>query len=77
MNTSLVCQFPDQNITESQPQTLIQTWQASIDEANQNNVFCHCHSCHSEWIDSGEDQPCPDCGNLQIERIACWQFPDD
>ncbi|NJK39934.1 MAG: hydrogenase maturation nickel metallochaperone HypA [Oscillatoriales cyanobacterium RM2_1_1] len=58
-------------------QSLVEAWGTKIAQANQRNIFCHCAQCQAEWVSSGEEQPCPTCGSHQIERISCWQFPDD
>lgn len=50
-------------------------WQAIIAAADQNNVLHHCQICDAEWVTSFDKQ-CR-CGSCKIERIACWQFPDD
>ncbi|MGK7920037.1 MAG: hypothetical protein AB4080_08535 [Trichodesmium sp.] len=57
--------------------SLLQAWQKKIQDANLNNIFCHCHSCEYEWVDSSSEGICPNCNSTQIERISCWQFPDD
>lgn len=51
-------------------------WQWRLRVANHNNIFCHCHACGREWVDSTDDAGCI-CGSDRVERIACWQFPDD
>ncbi|TVQ48132.1 MAG: hypothetical protein EA365_01670 [Gloeocapsa sp. DLM2.Bin57] len=53
-----------------------QKWLNKIAKANQNNIFCHCRDCDWEWVDSDLGNNCR-CGSFNIERIACWQFPDD
>ncbi|MGB0560823.1 MAG: hypothetical protein ACPGVO_03350 [Spirulinaceae cyanobacterium] len=50
-------------------------WQRRLAEANRRNVFCHCRQCGQEWVASGREA-CPHCGSLDVEAIACWQFPD-
>ncbi|MGD1712106.1 hypothetical protein [Dapis sp. BLCC M172] len=57
--------------------SLLQAWQKKIQDANLNNIFCHCHSCEYEWVDSSWEKICPNCNSTHIERISCWQFPDD
>jgi rubrerythrin len=57
--------------------SLIKDWQTKIEIANRNNIFGHCHSCNYEWVDSSFDKVCPSCGSGDVERISCWQFPDD
>ncbi len=52
-------------------------WRRKIKTANRNNIFCHCHQCGFEWVDSVWDAECGECGSLEVERISCWQFPDD
>ncbi|NJN87672.1 MAG: hypothetical protein HC881_16875 [Leptolyngbyaceae cyanobacterium SL_7_1] len=49
--------------------------QAIIAAADRNNILHHCRVCQAEWIASF-DRRCL-CGSDRIERIACWQFPDD
>ncbi|NET26449.1 hypothetical protein [Okeania sp. SIO1I7] len=57
--------------------SLLQAWQKKIELANTNNIFCHCHNCEYEWVDSSFEAICPNCKSSEIERISCWQFPDD
>ncbi|NEP81680.1 MAG: hypothetical protein F6K39_28080 [Okeania sp. SIO3B3] len=57
--------------------SLLQAWQKKIELANTNNIFCHCHNCEYEWVDSSFKGICPSCNSSHIERISCWQFPDD
>ncbi|WP_199248116.1 hypothetical protein [[Phormidium] sp. ETS-05] len=57
--------------------TELHHWQLTLAEANRHNIFCHCRHCEAEWVDSSEEAACPHCGSKNIERIACWQFPDD
>lgn len=52
-------------------------WQQTLAEANRNNIWCHCKVCEAEWVDSDEAADCVACGSDRVERIACWQFPDD
>lgn len=52
-------------------------WQAGIDQANRNNIWCHCRDCEAEWVDSTETASCRICGSQRVEHISCWQFPDD
>jgi hypothetical protein len=52
-----------------------QEWQLIIEAANLHNILHHCRTCDREWVASTEES-CP-CGSTKIERIACWQFPDD
>jgi hypothetical protein len=54
----------------------IYSWQEKIEEADRNNILCHCRHCDTEWIDSSWHTICR-CGSADIERISCWQFPDD
>lgn len=51
-------------------------WRKQIELANQRNIFCRCGSCGKEWVDSSVDAICS-CGSNKVERISCWQFPDD
>lgn len=30
----------------------LQNWYQNIEQANRNNIFCHCRACNYEWIDS-------------------------
>ncbi|MGK7949109.1 MAG: hypothetical protein AB4368_09975 [Xenococcaceae cyanobacterium] len=53
-----------------------QEWLSKIQTANRNNIFCHCRRCGKEWIDSTFEANCS-CGSSDLERISCWQFPDD
>jgi len=50
-------------------------WRRRFDEANRANVFCHCRQCDEEWVAS-KKEPCHHCGSLNVQAIACWQFPD-
>jgi predicted Zn-ribbon and HTH transcriptional regulator len=50
-------------------------WQNALTIANYNNILHHCRQCGYEWVASGEEA-CR-CGSQKVERIACWQFPDD
>jgi hypothetical protein len=51
-------------------------WRQKIEVANRNNIFCHCNICGAEWVDSSFYAVCC-CGSSEVERISCWQFPDD
>lgn len=51
-------------------------WRHKVKVANHNNIFCHCRTCGAEWVDSSFEAICG-CGSLDVERISCWQFPDD
>lgn len=51
-------------------------WRVKIEVANRNNIFCHCRTCGAQWVDSSFDAVCS-CGSSKVERISCWQFPDD
>ncbi|WP_271252936.1 hypothetical protein [Pseudanabaena sp. Chao 1811] len=46
-----------------------------IAAANINNVLHHCRKCDYEWVAS-HAEACR-CGSKNVERIMCWQFPDD
>jgi hypothetical protein len=46
-----------------------------IAAANINNVLHHCRKCDYEWVTS-QAEACR-CGSKSVERIMCWQFPDD
>jgi hypothetical protein len=52
-----------------------QEWQLIIAAANLHNILHHCRQCDREWVASVAEA-CQ-CGSSNIERIACWQFPDD
>ena len=54
---------------------LVAAWQQKIEWANRHNIFCHCRQCDREWVTSSRTDPCT-CGSQDVERIACWQFPD-
>lgn len=53
----------------------LQEWQMKITIANLHNILCHCRHCHQEWVASTYED-CS-CGSTEVERILCWQFPDD
>ena len=61
----------------SEPSTEIQEWQFKIEQANRHNIFCHCRHCQAEWVDSSWTALCQKCGSTDVEKISCWQFPDD
>ncbi|HEY9622708.1 MAG TPA: hypothetical protein V6C78_20290 [Crinalium sp.] len=50
-------------------------WQQIVAEADRYNILCHCRICDREWVASSQET-CS-CGSVQVEHIACWQFPDD
>jgi hypothetical protein len=50
-------------------------WQLILEAANRHNILHHCRRCDREWIAS-MPQAC-NCGSTSVERIPCWQFPDD
>ena len=50
-------------------------WDRRLAEASRNNVFCHCRQCAEEWVAS-KREACHQCGSMDVEAIACWQFPD-
>ncbi|MBW4619452.1 MAG: hypothetical protein KME17_08845 [Cyanosarcina radialis HA8281-LM2] len=52
-------------------------WQVKIAIVDRHNIFCHCCTCSYEWVDSVWDAACNRCGSCDVERISCWQFPDD
>ncbi|MBK4731217.1 hypothetical protein JJD41_15295 [Oxynema sp. CENA135] len=54
----------------------LKEWQQGIEQANRNNIFCHCRRCDAEWVDSSEEADCPECGSSDVEHLCCWQFPD-
>ena len=54
----------------------LQEWLVKIATANRNNILCHCRRCGWEWVDSTFEAICQ-CGSSDVERISCWQFPDD
>ncbi len=62
--------FSEQDISE------LRQWRLNIEDANRNNIFCHCRTCGAEWVDSSFDAACS-CGSSDVEHISCWQFPDD
>ena len=62
--------FSEEDLSE------LQEWQQKIEVANHNNIFCHCRTCGAQWVDSSLEAMC-NCGSLDVERISCWQFPDD
>lgn len=51
-------------------------WQFRLQQANSNNILCHCRQCDYEWIASAY-VTCDRCGSQRVEHIPCWQFPDD
>jgi len=53
----------------------LQQWQFGLQQANLNNVLCHCRQCDYVWVASTAE-PCR-CGSQAVEAIPCWQFPDD
>jgi len=55
---------------------LIKHWQGMVHRADRNNVFCQCRHCQYEWVASARTASCPQCASPDVERIACWQFPD-
>jgi putative hemolysin len=65
--------YPD-NSQQLTPEEL-QEWQEKIAVANSNNIFCHCRQCGYEWVGNDRDRCCQ-CSSEDVERIACWQFPD-
>lgn len=67
MSNSFPFQKPDE----------LQEWYYNIEQANRNNVFCHCRACDYEWVDSSKYVMCKKCSSKEIETISCWQFPDD
>ncbi len=66
----------DRMISE-QDKAEIRAWREKITTANRYNIFCHCRFCHYEWVDSALDALCPNCSSRNVQRISCWQFPDD
>ncbi|MDJ0615961.1 MAG: hypothetical protein QNJ63_04275 [Calothrix sp. MO_192.B10] len=58
------------------PQQL-QQWHQGINNANRNNILCHCRVCEYEWMDSNFTATCVKCNSQDVERISAWQFPDD
>lgn len=54
-----------------------QDWQRKIAIADRHNIFCHCHNCGAEWVDSHLQVSCSKCKSDRVEKISCWQFPDD
>ncbi|MGQ4646567.1 hypothetical protein [Lyngbya aestuarii] len=64
-------------INSKKDASLICQWRNKIEVANRNNIFCHCRSCGYEWVNSSVDAACSSCSSKDVERISCWQFPDD
>jgi len=64
------------NNFSSEDSAEIRQWQAKIATANRNNIFCHCRECGAEWVESSFSAVCKG-GSSNVERISCWQFPDD
>lgn len=56
---------------------LIEQWQRQVKLADRYNIFCHCRECDEEWVASQADVSCFNCGSDNVEKIRCWQFPDD
>lgn len=52
----------------------LERWRFGLQQANLNNIFCHCRDCDETWVASSEED-CA-CGSSNVEHIACWQFPD-
>lgn len=63
-----------ENSSHFSPEEL-QRWQFGLQQANLNNILCHCRDCDATWVAS-KAEPCS-CGSTNVESIACWQFPDD
>ncbi|NEO92300.1 MAG: hypothetical protein F6K56_19505 [Moorea sp. SIO3G5] len=55
----------------------INEWRRKIEIANRNNIFGHCRTCGYQWVDYSVDKTCRQCSSHDVERISCWQFPDD
>lgn len=67
-------------MSEKQPEfqeKLLESWRLKIEVANRNNIFCHCRICGYEWVESKDDAICSNCGSKSVQKILCWQFPDD
>lgn len=64
-------------VSPSPDRSLLYQWRKKIEIANHNNIFCHCRRCGYEWVDSSFDTDCTSCSSQDVERICCWQFPDD
>lgn len=60
-----------------QDTSLIREWQEKVAEANRNNIFYHCRYCGNEWVNYYFDIAYCSCGSSDVEKISCWQFPDD
>lgn len=58
-------------------ENLLASWRSQIKTADINNIFCHCRKCGGEWVSSSWDDHCPSCSSQNIQKISCWQFPDD
>jgi predicted Zn-ribbon and HTH transcriptional regulator len=55
----------------------LKQWHQGIQDANRNNILCHCRACGYEWMDSKLEVTCIKCGSENVESISSWQFPDD
>ena len=53
----------------------LQQWRFGLQQADDNNVFCHCRVCDREWVASAHEVQCT-CGSKKVETLSCWQFPD-
>ena len=52
-------------------------WLEKIETANRNNILCHCRRCGWEWVDFQPLAAICQCGSSDVERISCWQFPEN
>jgi len=53
----------------------LRRWRFGLQQADDNNVLCHCRECDREWVESSHQVRCT-CGSRNVESISCWQFPD-
>ncbi|NJL83678.1 MAG: hypothetical protein HC890_13330 [Chloroflexaceae bacterium] len=56
---------------------MLSQWRKMIEIAEHNHIFYHCQDCQAEWVASPGVTACSNCGSPRLERISCWQFPDD
>lgn len=53
-----------------------EVWKLRFADADRYNILCHCRDCDREWVASTQTN-CDFCHSDNVERISCWQFPDD
>jgi hypothetical protein len=51
----------------------LHAWQQGIDEANKNNILCHCRQCDREWVAS-TNESCS-CGAIVWSILPAGSFP--